>query len=791
MATIVLMAASLLGLQEPAEPEWESNPGWKIEGGVIERAARGGNLWTKESYGDFVLSLEFKIPRGGNSGLLFRSRDNVEHQIEIVDDAGRGTHPGSTGSIFRRYAPRENRARPAGEWNAVELEVRGRAVTLHLNGARVIENAIVDDLPFRGPIGLQDHGTPLWFRNVRVRRLDPKPALPEPGPPLGAPETRELMKKLAGFVFDRHLKKDERSEQRGMIYEYFDVAKEGRLGAWVQGEALDTMHDGARFAAALATAGRATGEPFYEEFLTRWVLPFYLKMLNHSDTLFSTRRDDSAPEVGRFDRERRFQDGEKGFVPYWWDDGASVSLEEARRRTGRPAYSATDRLAGKPNPEMRLDGWSHGTSNPMAQNLAVMLLTSWLWLREKDPRRAEEIALAAHHLQESRARHGYPAIPTCLAAAGLARRDAGILRRIPEPRDAAPENAYTRCLAPRDPEKPERVPASADDQEFLYYAALARAGGEVPRPVAFRLVYDAYTLPMLFRYASDHRDVPPGINCFDLAELCFKGGKPDPYGSDRPVPFGSRFGPQNMAISGWALQALKAFPGLWEERHARHFAGDIRVRFLDEGKSYTINAKPEPGACDPIVLGDVALRLVSHRNALLVAGTARGASATIRIHARAEAETPWAEVTIRKDRFCAAVNDRGEPLRVTGHALPIEDGFEFEFALPYTAAKDQRAWANGLEHFRYAISVGEAGRTFYLASTEEQVVRALERELGRGLRTWERIFAERGYLPTGLGRWDHLSDSGGYAHLLKAGAEWLLYLKGRRDWELHQVPRVE
>jgi hypothetical protein len=788
---IAVLAAALLSAQEAAEPEWEPNPGWKMEGGVIERIARGGNLWTKESYADFVLSLEFKIPRGGNSGLLFRGRDNVEHQIEIVDDAGRRPHAGSTGSIFRRYAPRENRTKPAGEWNAVELEVRGRAVSLTLNGARVIENAIVDDLPFRGPIGLQDHGTPLWFRNVRVRRLDPKPALPEPGPPLGAAETREFMMKLARYVFDHHLKKDERSEQRGMIYEYFDVTKEGRPGRWVQGEALDTMHDGAWFAAALAAAGRATGEPFYEEFLARWVLPFYLKMLNHSDTLFSTRRDDSAPDAVRFDRDRRLQDGEKGFVPYWWDDGASVSLEEARRRTGRPAYSATDRLAGKPNPEMRLDGWSHGTSNHLAQDLAVMLLTSWLQLREKDPKTAEEIALAARHLQESRARHGHPAIPACLAAAGLAHRDAAMLRRLPEAQEAPPENAYTRALAPRDPEKPESAPAFADDQEFLYYAALARAGGELPRPVAFRLVYDAYTLPLLLRYASDHRDVPPGINRFDLSRLLFKSGKPDPYGSDRPVPFGSRFGPQNMVVSGWALQALKAFPGLWEERHARHFADDVRVRFLDEGRSYTINAKPEPGASDPIVLGDVTLRLVSHRQALLVAGTARGESTAIRLHARADAEAPWAEVTIRKDRSCAAVNDRGEPLRVAGHALPIEGGFEFEFALPYTVVKDQRPWANGVEHFRYAVSVGQARRTFYLASTPEQVVRALERELGRGLRTWERIFAERGYIPTGLGRWDHLSDSGGYAHLLKAGAQWLLCLEGRRDWELLRVPRVE
>ncbi|HXG63357.1 MAG TPA: DUF1080 domain-containing protein [Planctomycetota bacterium] len=787
-----LLALALWTAQEAAEPPWEPNPGWKIEGGVIERVDRGGNLWTRETYGDFVLTLEFKIPRGGNSGLIFRSRDNVEHQIEIVDDAGRPPHAGSTGSIFRRCAPRENRTKPAGEWNAVELEVRGRAVSLTLNGARVIENAIVDDLPFRGPIGLQDHGTPLWFRNVRVRRLDPRPPLPEDAPPLGAAETRGFMMNLARYVFEHHLKKDERSEQRGMIYEYVDVTKKDGPGRWVQGEALDTMHDGAWFGAALGTAGRVTGDPFYEEFLTRWVLPFYLKMLLHSDTLFSAKRDDSAPDAPRFDREHLFQEGEKGFVPYWWDDGASVSLEEVRRRTGRPAFPATDRLAGKPNPEMRLDGWSHGSSNHLAQDVAALLLVSWLGLREKDPARAAEIAEAARRLQECRARHGAPAIPMCLAAAGLTGRDAALLRRIPEPREGDPANPTTRCLAPRDMERRESTPGFADDQEYHYYAGIARAGGEMPHPLAFRLVYDAYTIPMLFRYACDHRAVPPGINRFDLAGLAFKGGKPEAYGSDRPAPFGSRLGPQNMVVSGWALQALRAFPGLWEERYRRSFSEDVRVRFLDEGRSYTINAKPEPGASDPIVLGEVTLRLVSHRNALLAAGTARGDSAVIRLHGHPDSGAPWAKVTIRKDRSCVAVNDRGEPLRVAGHALPAEGGFEFEFALPYTVVKDQRPWANGLEHARYAVSVGEARRTFYLASTEEQVIRALERELGRGLGTWERMFAERGYIPTGLlGRWEHLSDSGGYAHLLKAGAQWLLYLEKRRDWELHRVPRVE
>src|SRR5688500_1571029 len=83
--------------------EWEANPAWKVEGNQIERVGgKGGNLFSKESFGDFALRLEFKLPPGGNSGLIFRNRNNVEHQVEITADARGPVHNGTSGSIFRR-----------------------------------------------------------------------------------------------------------------------------------------------------------------------------------------------------------------------------------------------------------------------------------------------------------------------------------------------------------------------------------------------------------------------------------------------------------------------------------------------------------------------------------------------------------------------------------------------------------------------------------------------------------------------------------------------------------------
>src|SRR5262249_34437804 len=69
-----------------------------------------------------------------------------------------------------------------------------------------------------------------------------------------AAEVRAFMKQFFDYVRENHLKREESSEQRGMVYEYFDVKRKGRFDQWVQGEALDTMHDGAWLAAACVAA---------------------------------------------------------------------------------------------------------------------------------------------------------------------------------------------------------------------------------------------------------------------------------------------------------------------------------------------------------------------------------------------------------------------------------------------------------------------------------------------------------------------------------------------------------
>jgi len=65
---------------------------------------------------------------------------------------------------------------------------------------------------------------------------------------------------------------------------------------------------------------------------------------------------------------------------------------------------------------------------------------------------------------------------------------------------------------------------------------------------------------------------------------------------------------------------------------------------------------------------------------------------------------------------------------------------------------------------------------------------ALEKELAGGLRTWEAIFEAKGYIPSGLGAggdWDKFSDSGGYAHLISAASQYILWMQKKRDWDVN------
>lgn len=171
---------------------------WRVAEGVLhcDGAGAGHDLATVATWGDFELRLEWSVDPGGNSGVFYRAIDGVQWsgpEMQILDDAG---HPDGAiathraGACYDLHAPAQDAVRPAPEWNAARLVVRGASVEHWLNGVRVVayelgstawrervaaskyrDVAAYGRAP-RGHLVLQDHGEGVRFRNLRIRSLD-------------------------------------------------------------------------------------------------------------------------------------------------------------------------------------------------------------------------------------------------------------------------------------------------------------------------------------------------------------------------------------------------------------------------------------------------------------------------------------------------------------------------------------------------------------------------------------------------------------------------------------------
>ena len=156
-------------------------------------------IWTKESYGNFILDVEFKVAKESNSGIFLRSGDikNVLSALEIqVHDSADGSKYGMVGAIYDAMPPSKSAAKPVGEWNHYTITCKGPQVTVVFNGETVIDanldnwpevgknpdgtpnkfKTALKDFARKGPIGLQGlHGkaqAPVWYRNLKIKVLE-------------------------------------------------------------------------------------------------------------------------------------------------------------------------------------------------------------------------------------------------------------------------------------------------------------------------------------------------------------------------------------------------------------------------------------------------------------------------------------------------------------------------------------------------------------------------------------------------------------------------------------------
>lgn len=208
-ALVLVCAASFAVSVNAGRPETEEGfvslfngrdfTGWKevqgkagafwIENGEIygrRDKEKGTAYWlsTDEKYGDFILRAECMLQRNGNSGIFIRvphhmSRTSqVGMEIQLRDDGASKGKPsdGNTGAIYSVVAPTAFAARPAGQWNEVEITCKGDWVTVKVNGqqinhANMNDHKALKDRPREGYIGLSAHTDIVRFRNVRIKKL--------------------------------------------------------------------------------------------------------------------------------------------------------------------------------------------------------------------------------------------------------------------------------------------------------------------------------------------------------------------------------------------------------------------------------------------------------------------------------------------------------------------------------------------------------------------------------------------------------------------------------------------
>ena len=146
---------------------------WSVVGGVLQSAKSGANLATDQKFDDFKLHLEFRVPKGSNSGVYLRGR----YELQIEDSAGLDPSSHHLGGVYGFIAPSQNVARPAGEWQTMDVSLIGRMITYELNGTSIICNREIPGITGGaldsaegdpGPLLLQgDHG-PVDYRNLVI-----------------------------------------------------------------------------------------------------------------------------------------------------------------------------------------------------------------------------------------------------------------------------------------------------------------------------------------------------------------------------------------------------------------------------------------------------------------------------------------------------------------------------------------------------------------------------------------------------------------------------------------------
>jgi len=181
---------------------------WKTADGVlyldstkVDGKREEGDLLTDKEYENFHLALDWKLAPGGNSGIIFLIKeDSVKYkrtyetgpEMQVLDNAGHKDgkiEKHHAGDLYDLVASSTEPVKPTGEWNHAEIKLDKGKLDFYLNGTNIVSTTMWDDnwnkmvarskfksMPDfakfkKGRIALQDHGDPVWFKDIKIKEL--------------------------------------------------------------------------------------------------------------------------------------------------------------------------------------------------------------------------------------------------------------------------------------------------------------------------------------------------------------------------------------------------------------------------------------------------------------------------------------------------------------------------------------------------------------------------------------------------------------------------------------------
>jgi len=628
-----------------------------------------------------------------------------------------------------------------------------------------------------------------------------------------------FMRELAEFVQKNHVVTDPTRKTYGMVYEFW---KDGKK---LQEFGLDSMHDGAWWMSALVTAQRADPKGDWLERAQKFQVPFYANLLNRSDELFLQMQPTE-------EDKRPWSNPVKGWAPRGWDDGLGFD-----RKTGQKmpnAYFTGSNHLAQDLADTLLNVWLTTRDPQVAEALGHLrdykqqcfggiqgvdiaaevaagqanaflkyklpdfspqaLAPYYSGLYEKKPQRLPtyDDGLAWLYRQGTAAALIAGELPRSLTA-HLIGRCYGAQAAMETFFDDRPYPVgawfFDLQRAPGFVEGKGKLEAYASTAKNFYGPRGVQiawvAAGVLPElkstPVVWEAAVKKYANGVVLRL-TDEPPLTDGAKDAQYAKSAILG--------DESARVSLVSDPRNLHIyietsrpqltvtfqeENGDLRPAKPLSVLESERRAtRHLTAKGKGKSSSKAKkkkSTTATKKKSPPApkekTEPAPPPEPAF-------------------------------TRGGKLLVTREGACLASNEKGEVLLAKSVFKPqaeFKQGegemWMVEVRIPYTFVAAQNAWINGVDFGRYRVGIDIAPQqAVCILSETSRVQRRLEQTVLGSIDFWAKVWKDAGVIPSGwntptvkAGGWA-MSDAGGYAHLLKAMALWLIYQDGRREWEI-------